>query len=145
MEVRLHFNKLASSGTSWTWRDCNALYSHVAVMPVGAAGSTPQPGQVGGPPQPYQILSLVCTNQNLTLTWQAIMNNSYRILTSTDPTAPLSAWSYVQWRPDLDTNLYALSPTYTFQTNLSCLFAYNPSYNPNAPLFFRISSQNYQP
>ncbi len=134
IEVRLHFNKFGTTST-WEYRNFNAFYDHVAVVPLGQSEYQP----------PYQIVSCTRSNLDLTLTWQSVMNNRYRILYSSDPSLPLASWSWVKWSPKLDTNLYATGATYTFQTNLGCLLAYDPSFDPAAPLFFRIYQRGYEP
>jgi hypothetical protein len=133
IELRLHFNKF-SSIASWEWRNCNAFYDHVAVVPLGQSGYQP----------PYRIVSFTRTNQNIALTWQTVMNNRCRLQVSSNPADPAS-WSWVQWSPKFDTNLVPTGPSYTFQTNLSSLFSYNPDFDLNAPLFFRVFTTSFQP
>jgi len=134
IEVRLHFNKFGTTST-WEYRNFNAFYDHVAVVPQGQSEYLPD----------YTILSCTRSNLDLTLSWQSVMNQRYRIAYSRDLALPLASWSWVKWSPKLDTNLYATGATYTFQTNLACLFAYDPSFNPAAPLFFRIRQWGYEP
>jgi hypothetical protein len=133
IEVRLHFNKFGTTST-WEYRNFNALYDHVAVVPTGQSEYLPA----------YKILSCTRSNLDLTLTWQSVMNNRYRIQYTRDLFNPAS-WSFVQWSPKLDTNLYASGTNYTFTTNLACLFSYDPSVDLTKPLFFRIYSRGYQP
>jgi hypothetical protein len=133
IELRLHFNKF-SSISSWEWRNCNAFYDHVAVVPIGQSNYQP----------PYRIVSFARNNQDIALTWNSVMNNRCRLQVSSNPADPAS-WSWVQWSPKLDTNLVPTGPSYTFQTNLSSLFSYDPAFNPNAPLFFRVFTTSFQP
>lgn len=133
IEVRLHFNKFGTTST-WEYRNFNAFYDHVAVVPLGQSEYAPA----------YQILSCTRSNLDLTLTWQSVMNNSYRIQYTTNLFDPWS-WAFVKWSPKLDTNLYATGATYTFKTNLACLFSYDPAFDSGAPLFFRISERSYRP
>jgi hypothetical protein len=93
---------------------------------------------------PYKIVSLTRSNEDLTLSWESVMNNSYRIQYTSDLFDPAS-WAFVKWSPKLDTNLYATGVTYTFKTNLVRLFSFDPAFDPNVPLFFRIFSGSYQP
>ena len=72
------------------------------------------------------------------------MNNKYRLQVSSDLSNPAS-WSFVQWNPKVDTNIHATGTSHTFQTNLLSLFSYDPSFDPDAPLFFRIYSEPYVP
>ncbi len=135
MEIRLHLNCYAGQAQYWGWRNYNAFYDHVAVMPVNASTNPP----------PYRILSFTRTNQDIALTWQAVMNDRYHIAVSTDLSTNQASWKWVKWSPKLDTNLVATAPIFTFQTNLTSLFAYDPSFDPNAPLFFRIHCTRFQP
>jgi hypothetical protein len=133
IEVRLHFNKFGTVN-NWEWRNFNAFYDHVALVPLGQSEYLP----------PYQLLSSIRSNRDLTLTWQSVMNNSYRIQYTKTPYNPGSR-AFVQWSPNLDTNLYATGTNYTFKTNLACLLAYDPSVDVTKPLFFRVYSRGYQP
>ena len=214
IEVRLHFNKFGTTST-WEYRNFNAFYDHVAVMPVvqptpppddlaitvtnqtvtftwrtvmyntydievtsdfvswskfatnlratgptltytadlvGAAGVrvfriVPHNYVAPSPSEflpPYQIVSLTRTNQDIALTWESVVNNSYRLQYTRNLSDPWS-WAFVKWSPKLDTNLYATGVTYTFKTNLACLFSFDPAFDPAVPLFFRLSSLGYQP
>jgi hypothetical protein len=135
IEVQLHFNKIGGgSATTWPWRHQHGFFDHVSVVEAGQTDFQ----------TPYNIVSCIRTNLDFTLTWQTVMNNSYRIQCSKNPSDPAS-WSYVAWSPYLDTNLYAPGATLTFKTNLANLFSYDPSFNLGAPMFFRIHAQNYQP
>jgi hypothetical protein len=98
----------------------------VAVVPVGQPVYMP----------PYQILAFNRTNQDITLTWETVMNNRYRVQYSKD----LASWSWVQRNPVLDTNFFAGGTTFTLKTNLTSLLSYDPNYDPTGPLFFRIYS-----
>jgi hypothetical protein len=138
IELRLHFNKFSSIAGTWEFKNCNAFYDHVAVMPIGQTDMDPRLMP------PYKIVSFTRTNQNIALTWESVMNNRYRLQVSTNLSDPAS-WSWVKWSPKLDTNLVATASTFTFQTNLSSLFAYDPSYDPNAPVFFRIHCTSFKP
>jgi hypothetical protein len=133
LEVRLHFNKFGTTST-WEYRNFNAFYDHVAVVPVGQSEYAP----------PYSILSCVRSNLDLTLTWESVMNNRYRIQYSRNLSDP-GSWSWVNWGPKVDTNLYATGATYTFKTNLACMFAFDPSFDPAAPVFFRLYQRGYEP
>ncbi len=134
IEVRLHFNKFGTEAY-WEWRNFNAFYDHVAVVPAGQSEYAPL----------YRIVSCVRSNQDLTLTWESVMNNSYRIQYARDLSAPVASWPFVEWSPKVDTNLYATGSIYTFKTNLTCMFSFDPAFDPTAPLFFRITSRGYQP
>jgi hypothetical protein len=126
--------------------------TYTAALPVGAIG--PQvfrivPHNYVAPSPsaflpPYKFVSLTRSNLDLTLSWESVMNNSYRIQYTRDLYNPAS-WAFVPWSPKLDTNLYATGATYTFKTNLAYLFSFDPAFDPATPLFFRISSRGYQP
>lgn len=136
IEVRLHYKMIQtiSANNATEYRNLNAFYDHAAVVPQGQ----------GNPMPPYRITSLTRANQDILLQWDTVMNNKYRIQVSSDLFNP-AAWSYVQWSPKMDTNIHAPGTSYTFQTNLLSLFSYDPSFNPDAPLFFRIHSETYVP
>jgi hypothetical protein len=138
IEVRLHFNKFGTTST-WEYRNFNAFYDHVAVMPQG------QWENQGAYRPEYKILSCTRSNLDLTLTWQSVMNNRYRIQYTRDLSAPLASWPFVTWSPKVDTNLYATGAIYTFKTNLTCMFSFDPAFDPAAPLFFRIHQWGYEP
>jgi hypothetical protein len=136
IEVRLHMNKNMTDVSSlWSYREINAFFDHVAVMPEG---------QTESPMPEYQIVAFARSNQDLTLTWETLMNNRYRLQYSTNLSDP-AAWAWVERSPYLDTNFFATGPTFTFQTNLASLFAFNPAVDLEAPLFFRIHSTSFKP
>jgi hypothetical protein len=128
IEVRLHCKKV-KTGSAWNHRQISAFYDHVAVVPAGQTEYLP----------PYEVVSLARANQDIRLTWETVMNNRYRLQCSKD----LSSWSWVQRSPSLDTNFFATGPTFTFKTNLSSLFSYDPTFDPTAPLFFRVYSTSF--
>jgi len=136
IEIRLRYKMIQaiSENNATEYRNVNAFYDHVALVPQGS----------GNPMPPYQITSFARANQDILLQWDTVMNNKYRIQVSSDLFNP-AAWSYVQWNPKWDTNIHATGTSYTLQTNLLSLFSYNPSFNPNAPLFLRIRSEPYVP
>ena len=85
------------------------------------------------------------------------MNNRYRILASTNVADPAS-WHWVERDPTLDTYFSALGTSFTFETNVSSLFYYDPPaptiapefrnrvyFDGGGPLFFRIYGESYQP
>jgi hypothetical protein len=133
IELRLQYIKIKTTA-NWGYRQINAFYDHVAVVPVGQTEYLP----------PYKVLSFARANQDLTLTWQTVMNNRYRIQVSTNPADSMS-WSWVQRSPNLDTNFFATETSFMFKTNLMSLFSYNPAFDPNVPLFFRIHSTSFTP
>jgi hypothetical protein len=133
MEIRLHFNKFGTAA-NWEWRNWNAFYDHVAVVPLSQP--TYQP--------PYRIVSFTCTNQEVTLRWRTIMNNRYRLQYTTNLADP-GAWTWVKWSPKLDTNLAAPGATLTFRTNLSSLVSFAPTGDSVPPIFFRIFATTFQP
>jgi hypothetical protein len=134
LEIRLHFNKNQVIAETWEYRNLNAFYDHVSVIPAGQTGYLPS----------YKILSFGRTNQDISLQWQTVMNNRYRLQASTNPADPL-AWTWVERSPYLDTNFFATGTSFTFKTNLTSLFSYAPAFDPIAPLFFRIHSTSFQP
>jgi len=133
IEVRLHFNKFGTTST-WEYRNFNAFYDHVSVVPVGQSEYVP----------PCQMVSCIRSNMDITLSWNSVMNNHYRIQYTRNLFDPAS-WEWVRWSPSVDTNLYATGTNYTFKTNLACLFSFDPAFDPDAPLFFRIYQRGYQP
>lgn len=136
IEVRLHMNKNMTDVSSlWSYREINAFFDHVAVMPEG---------QVECPMPEYKIVSFVRTNQDITLTWETLMNNRYRLQYSTNISDTMS-WSWVERRADADTNYLATGTTFTVKTNLTSLFSFNPAVDPNAPVFFRVHSTSFKP
>jgi len=96
----------------------------VAVVPAGQAPYAP----------PFNLLSFERSGQDIELSWETVMNNKYRIQVSSDLSNP--GW---------DTNIHATGTSETFRTNLLGLFSYDPSFDPDAPLFFRIHSEPYVP
>jgi hypothetical protein len=144
LEIRLHYNKNKAVGDNdsnyWEYRNQNAYYDHVSVMPVGQTEYLP----------PYKILSFARTNLDFTLQWQTVMNNRYRLQASTNLSDP-NSWVMVERQSSipgaakLDTNFFATGTSFTFKTNLTSLFSYDPAFDPSAPLFFRIHSTSFQP
>jgi hypothetical protein len=131
LEVRLHYNKRGSTSAE-KWRNMDALYDHAAVMLDGT--QAPQPA--------YQILSLAKANEDVTLQWETVMNNSYRIQVSSD----LTPWAtFLGPYPWVDPDFLATGTAFTFTTNVLANSIGNPYYVPNTPLFFRISAKNYDP
>jgi hypothetical protein len=143
IEIRLHYNKYGATQVE-KWREMDAFYDKVCLMRAGQPEYNP----------PSTIISFVRPNPGITWTWQTVMNNSYRIQASTNLADP-SAWVMLEREANVDTNFAAIGTSFTFNTNVSALFYYssldtshpkNPLYfDPNGPLFFRISSQSYQP
>jgi hypothetical protein len=144
LEIRLHYNKWKPVGDGdsnyWEYRNQNAYYDHVCVMPVGQTEYMP----------PYNIVSLARTNQDIALTWKTVMNNRYHIRASTNLSDP-NSWVMVEREPSnpgaakLDTNLFATGTSLTFKTNLVSWLSYNPAFDLNGPLFFRIYSTSFKP
>jgi hypothetical protein len=144
IEIQLHYNKLNPVGSGdknyWEYRNQNAYYDHVCLMPEGQTEYLP----------PYDIVSVARTNQDIALTWETVMNNRYHIRASTNISDP-NSWVMVERQPSnpgaakLDTNLFAIGTSLTFKTNLVSWLSYDPAIDPNAPLFFRIYSTSFQP
>jgi hypothetical protein len=107
----------------------------VAVVPAGQTSYQPD----------FSITSFTRTNQDITLTWQSVMNNSYRLQYSTSLSEDPGSWAWIQWSPAVDTNLYATGAVFTFKTNLTTMFAYDPTFDTSAPLFIRIRGRSFQP
>jgi len=140
IEIQLHYNKNGSTAND-KWRNMDALYDHASLMLTGQPDYLP----------PYNMTSVVRTNQDLALTWESVMNNRYRIQATTNPSDPY-AWVMLERERNLDPNLVATGPSFTFTTNVSSLFYYDPPYvkvpqyfDPSAPLFFRIYSEPFVP
>ena len=93
---------------------------------------------------PYKIVSLGRTNQNLALAWETVMNNRYRMQYAQDILTP-PPWPWVDLGPARDPKLAASGASYTLKTNLLSLFTFDPTFNPNGPLYFRIYSDPFQP
>jgi hypothetical protein len=135
IEIRLHFNKKGTVASLREFKNFNAFYDHVSVVPAGQTVYEP----------PFSITSFTRTNQDITLTWQSVMNNSYRLQVSTNLSEDPNSWAWVKWSPAVDTNLYATGAVYTFQTNLTSVFAYDPTIPTMPSLFFRIRGQSFRP
>lgn len=135
IEIRLHFNKKGTVASLREFKNFNAFYDHVSVVPAGQTSYQPD----------FSITSFTRTNQDITLTWQSVMNNSYRLQYSTNLSEDPNSWSWVQWGPAMDTNLYATGAVFTFKTNLTSMFAYDPTIDTTASLFFRIRGRSFQP
>jgi len=134
IEIRLRYKFIQTIAQIWEYRNLNAYYDHVAVVPAGQAPYAP----------PFNLLTFERSGQDIELSWETVMNNKYRIQVSSDLSNP-GSWSYVQWNPKWDTNIHATGTSETFRTNLLGLFSYDPSFDPDAPLFFRIHSAPYVP
>lgn len=135
IEIRLHFNKnYTVTSSAWSYREINAFYDHVAVVPAGQTNYMP----------PFAVVSVARTNQDLTLIWETVENNRYRIQYATNVSDPMT-WYFVNRGPGLDTNYFATGPNFTFKTNVAAMFAFEPNFDPNGPLFFRIHSTSFVP
>jgi hypothetical protein len=135
IEIRLHFNKKGTVASLREFKNFNAFYDHVSVVPANQTSYQPD----------FSITSFTRTNQDITLTWQSVMNNSYRLRFSTNLSEDLNSWAWVQWNPALDTNLYATGAVFTFKTNLTSMFAYDPTLDATTPVFIRICGQSFKP
>ena len=82
IEIRLHYKVIATTAQIWEYRNMNAYYDHVAVMPAGQTEYTP----------PYAIDSFALANQTATIKWETVSNHIYGIEASSD----LTNWSYFQ-------------------------------------------------
>ncbi len=133
IEIRLHYEKYLSTAEE-KWRNMIGIFDNVCLRPTGQQEYQPA----------YDIASLSRSSQEVSLTWDTVMNNSYRLQYSTNLGAS-SAWSWIPWSPSVDYRLHATGPSLTFRTNLASLFASDPLFNPNAPLFFRVFSQSFNP
>jgi len=150
IELRLHCDKnttVSYANNPWEYRNINTFYDRVSVIPAGQTEYQP----------PFEIVSAERTGSEFTLQWETVMNNRYRIQASTNAADPAS-WFPIERSPRLDTNFVATGTQFTFSTNVSSLFFYDPAtltlapeartpqyFDPNAPLFFRISAQSYMP
>lgn len=134
IEIRLHFNKKGTIASLREFKNCNAFYDHVSVVPAGQTEYQP----------PFSITSFTRTNQDITLVWQSVMNNSYRLQSSSNPSDP-NSWAWIQWGSAVDTNLYATGAVFSFKTNLVSMFAYDPAFDATAPLFIRVRGQSFKP
>jgi len=141
IEIRLHYNKNgATSGEKW--RNLDAFYDHAALVPTGQPEYQP----------PYKILALEqSNNEEILLKWETVMNNRYRIQASTNILDP-NSWVMLERERNVDTNLFATGTNFTFKTNVSALFYYDPPlvkepryFDPGAPLFFRIYAESFKP
>lgn len=140
IEIRLHYNKNGATAAE-KWRNLDAFFDHVSLMPVGPSNDMP----------PYKILALEHTGQDIALTWESVMNNRYRIEASQDVSDP-NSWVMLERELNVDPKLFATSTNFSFKTNLSSLFYYDPPgvkvpvyFDPGAPLSFRILSEPFVP
>jgi hypothetical protein len=141
LEIRLHYNVIEARPLKiWEYRNLDAYYDHVSVIPAGQTEYLP----------PYNILAFERANQDIMLKWQTVMNNRYRIQASQNVSDP-NAWKMLERELNVDTNYFATGTNYTFRTNMGGLFYYNPPatipqyFDPNLPLFFRIHSTSFTP
>jgi len=144
IEIRLHFNKKGTIASLREFKNCNAFYDHVSVVPAGQTEYQP----------PFTITAFTRTNRDITLTWESVMNNSYRLQYSTNLSDDPNSWAWVQhgfatdpiqWGPAADPNLYATGAVFTFKTNLTSFFAFDPNFDPTGPLYLRIRGQSFKP
>jgi hypothetical protein len=117
IEVHLRVKKTGFTSAQKWISAIEVFFDHAAVMPAW----NPLPA-------PFSILSVGLTNQAVTLKWETVMNNTYRVDISSD----LENWS------TLKDNLGALGTNMTFTTNL---FAFDPT----VPQFFRVLCKPYVP
>ncbi len=132
IEVQLHMCKNTTTA-NWVFLESNAFFDDVSVVTAGQTEYMP----------PYKMLSILRTNQDITLNWESVMNNQYRLQYSTNVSDP-NSWYFVQLNPYLDTNYFAAGTNFTFKTNLLSMFAFDPAFDPAAPLYFRIYSTSYK-
>lgn len=130
IEIQLHYNMIQTIAQIWEYRNLNAFYDHVSLMPVN-----PQP------PPPPRILSCVISNHILTLEWETLLNNYYRIETTTN-LSDTASWTTFIRNPYVDPDFLATGSRMSFRTNL---FANDPAYDPMQPRFFRIVARAYEP
>ena len=116
IEVRLHYNKFASTANQKWLSALDGFFDHVSVMPL-----------VPTLLPPPTILSMAVTNETVAFKWSTIMNNTYDIEVSPD----LASWSKFK------TNLVATG------SSLTCIGALTG--DPAAPQFFRVASRDYVP
>jgi len=140
IEIRLHYKIVDTTAQIWEYRNMNAFYDHVSVIPLGQTEYLP----------PYNILAFERENQDITWTWETVMNNRYRIQASQNVLDP-NSWKMLERELNVDTNFFATGTSYTFRTNIGALFYYNPPakvpqyFDPNLPLFFRIYGESFMP
>lgn len=148
IELRLHYNKtvtISYTSNPWEYRNCNGFYDRVSVVPEGQTGYLPA----------YEIVSAERNGQDIKLEWETVRNNRYRIQASTN-VADAASWFPLERSPRLDTNFVATGTSFTFKTNVASLFYYDPTslnirpewrvpnyFDPNGPLFFRITSEPF--
>jgi hypothetical protein len=130
IEIQLHYNMIQTIAQIWEYRNLNAFYDHVAVMPVD-----PQP------PPPPRILAFSITNGTVTLEWETVLNNYYRIETTTN-LSDAASWTTFIRNPYVDPDFLATGSRMSFSTNL---FRNDPNYDPTRPRFFRVVAQPYVP
>jgi hypothetical protein len=131
IEVRLRFQKVAFTANQ-KWPDIDVFFDHAAVVRTSSQTSMPA----------YTIKPFTLTNKNVTLNWNTVRNNRYRIQVASDLTASPIPWQTFLGDPYLDPDFLATGTNLTFTTNL---FLNNPSFDPAAPLYFRIYSQPFVP
>lgn len=130
IEIRLHYNMIQTIAQVWEYRNLNAFYDHVAVMPVNPE-----------PPPPPRILSFEITNDTVFLEWETRLNDYYRIETTTN-LADSASWTTFIRNPYVDPDFLATGSRMSFRTNL---YANDPNYDPLQPRFFRVVARPYEP
>jgi hypothetical protein len=73
LEIRLHYNKYRSTAVE-KWRNMEALYDHVTVLPLGETEDMP----------PYTINSIALASPTTVIGWETLSNHVYGVETTTD-------------------------------------------------------------
>jgi len=87
IEIRLHYKVIATTAQIWEYRNMNAFYDHVAVVPLGGQAE---------PTPPYKFDSLTVENQTATFRCGGtVFNHIYGIQVTSDPVSGTN-WNWAK-------------------------------------------------
>jgi len=86
IEIRLHYKVVDTTAQIWEYRNMNAFYDHVCVMPIGSQNE---------PTPPYGVNSFTLANETATLGWETVSNHIYGLQTTSDLLSGTN-WSWVK-------------------------------------------------
>jgi len=86
LEIRLHYKIIDTTAQIWEYRNLNAFYDHVYVVPIGSQNE---------PTPPYGVNSFTVANETATLGWETVSNHIYGLQTTSDLLSGTN-WSWVK-------------------------------------------------